>query len=370
MNNQIEPSFTFTAPFNVESVEVKGQKRVFLEGVISSTNIDLVNDLVTKNCLESMRDQIIQKNLKLDLEHEAFRGDSIEETEINKTKVPVGRMFDAEVKATERNQFSLFVKSELNPFNDRYENIKGNIENKFLDAYSIAFIPLKSATKIIEGKEVRLLDDVTLLNVALTGNPINTHALNQEIFTKSINSLEDYKKEKKSNPEIMKGLEVKSEEAELKKEYPWDQCIADQIKEGYSKERAAKICGAIRSGTVSHKSNSISEENDTIKLKEDKQMSEEEKTIDSPNENEKVPEEQPKVEVPVAEKPVEEKSVSELKSLKEEVKSLSEKNANLVKEIAEIKATLKAPLLKSKVEVEDKSKEFEEKSNNPLDLIA
>jgi len=41
------------------------------------------------------------------------------------------------------------------------------------------------------------------------------------------------------------------------------------------------------------------------------------------------------------------------------------------KDIAEMKAILKKPVRKSKVSVEDKSENFvEEKSQNPLDLIA
>ena len=327
------PSFTFTAPFNVEVVEIKGQQRVFLEGIISSTHIDLVGDLVTKNCLESMKTQIIEKNLKLDLEHESFRGDSEEETELNKTKIPVGRMFDADVKAIEKNHFGLFVKSELNPFNERFDNLKGNVEGGFLDAYSIAFIPSKTITKFIEGKEIRLLDDVTLLNVALTGNPINTHALNKEIFMKSIKSLDDYKKERKSNPEISKQLEVKSH----------------------------------------------THESDTkLNLKEVKKMSKEDNKETSENEQvttetESKPESEPEVESKKKKDPKKEDDEEEDKkkvSKKDEIEEKSEIQ-KLKEEISEIKSILNKPLLKSKIGQQDKSKNFEEeKSLNPLDIIA
>lgn len=37
-----------------------------------------------------------------------------------------------------------------------------------------------------------------------------------------------------------------------KKAYPWDKCIADQKARGYSAERAAKICNAIKNRTVAH----------------------------------------------------------------------------------------------------------------------
>lgn len=329
------PSFRFTAPFNVETIEVKGQEHVFLEGIISSTHIDLVSDMVTKNCLESMKRQILEKNLKLDIEHEAFRGDSVEEKELNKTKVPAGKMFDADVKATERGQFALFVKSELNPFNERYANIKGNVQEGFLDAYSIAFIPTKVSVKNIEGKEVRMLDDMALLNVALTGNPINTAAKNQEVFMKSIESLEDYKKEKKSNPAIQGQLEVKS--------------------------------------------HSSSEEEKSIKLQEvNKKMTEEEnkETIEEAVETE---ESAPEAEAEVAEETKDEEEVVEEEAeaepeaeseSNEEVKALTEKMKSMEAEMAELKAKLRLPVRKSKVEAVDKAEQFEVKSRNPLDLIA
>ncbi len=202
--------FIFTTPFNVNIVEVKGKEKVFMEGLISTTDIDLVNDIVTKKCLESMQRQILGRSIKLDIEHESFRGDSVEEKELNKTLVPAGKINDATVRETENGGWGLMVKSELNNFRQDYENVKGNVIERFLDSYSIAFIPTEIAMKTINGEEIRLLDDVRLLNVALTGNPVNTAAQNRDIFMKSMDAVEEYKKEKKSNPELESKLEVKA----------------------------------------------------------------------------------------------------------------------------------------------------------------
>ena len=407
-----QPSFTFTAPFNVEVIEVKGQEHVFLEGIISSTHIDLVRDIVTKNCLDSMKKQILEKCLKLDIEHEAFRGDSVEEKEINKTKVPAGKMFDADVKAIEKNHFGLFVKSELNPFNENYVNIKGNVQNGFLDAYSIAFIPTKVARQVVEGKEIRLLDDVALLNVALTGNPINTQATNNSIFLKSINSLEEYKNEKEINPEIMEKLEVKGgpgsgprrgqgsggkkpgskkeKEEMIEDLHNEHDKLIEQGKESQAKKVLEKIKELDRleiKGTTPSKpkkEKELEDEDDeekepkkkanhdhirdkTIKLQE-KNMTEDKETPEVPVEStETVAKEEvaePKVEDVV--KPAES---AEVKAMTEDLKSMTEKNAVLEKEIADLKASIKAPIKKSVVDVKDQTENFEVKSNNPLDLI-
>lgn len=208
----MQSEFRFTTPFNVR-IEKKGEtEEIHLDGFISTTDQDLVDDVVTKNCLESMKEQILNKNLKLDIEHEAFRGESVEEKEINKAKIPAGRMYDATVESIGASRFGLRVKSVLNSFRSDFENIKGNVMNNFLDAYSIAFIPTKIDHKEVNGKSVRLLDDVVLLNVAMTGNPINTTAQNREIFMKALDSIEDYKAQKEKDPKLENQLVVKSKE--------------------------------------------------------------------------------------------------------------------------------------------------------------
>jgi len=47
----------------------------------------------------------------------------------------------------------------------------------------------------------------------------------------------------------VKDLIVEAEKQYLA-DYPWDQCIADQKKSGYSEEVADKICGAIKNRTI------------------------------------------------------------------------------------------------------------------------
>ena len=204
-------SFKFTMPLKVEVIEEKGEQKVFLEGFLSTNDLDLVNDIVTKNCLESIQRQLIDRNIKLDVEHEAFRGKSFEEREINKTRIPAGRFIDAAVESLGKGRWGLRVKSMLNRYHPRYNEIKGNVMDRMLDGYSIAYIATKARKETVNGKSVRFLDDISLLNAALTGNPINTEALNREIFMKSVDAIQDYNEEKKSNPEIEKMLEVKSQ---------------------------------------------------------------------------------------------------------------------------------------------------------------
>ncbi|HUU87360.1 MAG TPA: hypothetical protein VMX17_06370 [Candidatus Glassbacteria bacterium] len=212
-----EASFTFTTPLNVNIVNLKGEEHLFVEGDISTNDIDFVNDIMTENCQKSMQKQILERNMKLDLEHEAFKGDNDEEKEINKTKIPAGKIIDATVKDLGKGRFSTSVKCEINRFNPNYNTIKGNLVEKYLDAFSVAFLPTDISYEEKEGKSIRMLNDVILLNVAMTGNPCNTKAQMSEVFTKSMDALEEYKKRKALDPGVQSQLVVKNKSHSIEK---------------------------------------------------------------------------------------------------------------------------------------------------------
>lgn len=332
----METSFKFTMPMRVDVVEEKGEQKIFLEGFLSTSDLDLVNDIVTKSCLESMKTQILDRNIKLDIEHESFRGSSIEEREINKTRIPAGRFIDAAVESLGNSRWGLRVKAVLNRFHPRYSEIKGNVTDRMLDAYSIAFIATKARKENVSGKSVRFLDDVALLNAALTGNPINTEALNREIFIKSLNTIEDYQEEKKSNPETEKLLEVKSQSS------PSGQDIS------YKDERRTE--------------KSMDSE------KKDQVVEKKEEGVHGGTygkEGGDAPGEAPKKKKKEGEEGEEEEEESEMKA---EVKSLQSQVDVLVSEVKALKAI---PVMKSPMEsakgVEQKSEP--RKSAGPLDYI-
>ena len=230
-----EASFTFTTPLNLNVVQKSDGEHLFVEGDISTNDIDFVNDIMTKECQESMQKQILDRNMKLDLEHEAFKGDTNEEKEINKTKIPAGKIIDATVKDLGKGRFATRVKCEINRHNPNYKSIKGNLVEKYLDAFSVAFLPTDISYNQQEGKAIRMLNDVTLLNVAMTGNPCNTKAQMVEISTKSMDALEEYKKRKSLDPSVEGQLEVKSKSKIIKKENKILKLIYEELKYKYSK---------------------------------------------------------------------------------------------------------------------------------------
>jgi len=212
----MDRKFVFTNELKFFEIEEKGVKRFFVKGAFSSDDLDLVNDVCTDNCLDSMVAQIKSGSIKMDFEHEAFRGKDQLEREINKTRQVLAKAISAERK----DNFAEAV-WELNDNYKKldekgnvvmtFKDIKQDVERGFYDAFSIAYIPTEIGHKTIDGEEVRLLNDVRLLNVALTGNPVNTAAQVRGVFMKSMDAVDELKKEIKDNPTIVDNIEVKAE---------------------------------------------------------------------------------------------------------------------------------------------------------------
>lgn len=326
------PNFIFSSG----PVELKQEKEdFFVEGHISTSDLDLVNDIVTKNCLLDMASQMQERTIKLDIEHESFRGSTDLEKEINKTIIPAAKIDDFSI-----DKKGLKIRAMLNRHVSRFNEVKNSIKDGFLDAFSIAFIPVESKTEMRDGQEVRMLNKIRLLNVAFTGNPVNTSSTMTNVFAKSLEFLEEKGKPKKPTPQPDPHKEPEEDEDEEEKK---------------KKE----------------KKNHNHSKDDIIKLQEVKKMTEEENKEEKPSESEEKPEEKTE-EAPKEEKKDEEPEEKEEESEEESKESTTEEEVKtLKKEMMEVKAVLKRPLLKSKVEQQDKANEFaEEKSLNPLDVIA
>ena len=163
--------------FNSDSLKaLDGQ---FVEGYISTGDKDLVNDIITANCMVDMLAQMKNRIVTLDVEHETFRGKDHVEREINKSLNPIAKIVEASLDGK-----GIKVKTQLNPHNPRYEEIEGSIQDEFLNAFSIAYVPVDFKNR---EDGTRLLDKVNLLNVTFTGVPVNPEASITNVMLKSLN---------------------------------------------------------------------------------------------------------------------------------------------------------------------------------------
>jgi HK97 family phage prohead protease len=174
----MEQKFTFfTESIDIKSItDDEGEKQHIVTGYISTDSLDLVGDIVTKSAMEDMVTQIKSGNIKLDIDHEApKRGMNI---------VPVGKIIDAKIDGK-----GLWVKAVINKYSSRFKEVWMSIKSGMIDAFSIAYKPVKAVNKVVDGKSVRQLDLVKLVNVALTGNPINEDCRIGAVMMKSLENL-------------------------------------------------------------------------------------------------------------------------------------------------------------------------------------
>ena len=215
---QSDAFFFQTEKLNYEVKETPQGKEYFVEGYSSTHDLDLVKDIVTTKGMDDLFGQFDKRSLKLDFEHESLRGKSQLESQLNITKTPLGKAI-----GTRRDATGVFNKWQLNSDWKKFDE-KGNITKTFsevwkeikegyLDAFSIAYIPTRTASQQLkDGTEARLLDQMTLINVALTGNPCNPEAKMTTVFAKSLEFMRE-KEESKTGDKVTE-KEIKEDVAD------------------------------------------------------------------------------------------------------------------------------------------------------------
>lgn len=291
-------NFTFYTDSVSYGIEVKadGDKVHYVSGYISTPDLDIYNDIVSQDCLDDMLVQIKSGNVKLDVEHEAWRKSS--------QTLPAGRIVDAK-----RDLKGVWIKAIINKHAPNFKAIWGSIKDGFLDAFSIAFKAITAEEEIVNGVKARILKKIDLLNVALTGNPINPECKMQAVFMKSVESMK-------------KG----------------DKMVEEKDKTG-SETTDPKVKTEVKNDGETSKGKKEAESGKEASKEAKKEDEEEKKSLDKLKAN------------------------LETKDKEAEAKD---------KEIAELKAKLKAPVHKSQVDeksVKDTPPEFKASGRTPLEMI-
>lgn len=214
-------SFSFLTNY-VDWTEVghKGNKEYYVTGYISTDEIDRSQEIVTPNAMADMVTQLKTGNIKLDVEHSTF-GDN--------NDIPVGKIVDAKF-VQHQSKSKIWIKAVINKSHSKFEEVWKSIKDGFLDAFSIAYKIKESFKDLVNGAEVTLLKSLELLNVAITGNPINKGATMTDSFMKSMeaNNMVDENKEEAPKEEAPK--EEPKEEAP-KEEEPKEEAPKEEPKE-------------------------------------------------------------------------------------------------------------------------------------------
>lgn len=390
-----EPFVFNTKGLELKYLEVKGSNELkpHISTTITTNHEDLVNDVVTQKAMDSIMQQLKSRDIKLDFEHEALRGKDQTEKEINKTRIPLGKSV-----SFERKQSSVDVVWELNPdwkkFDAKgnvtytFEELKNNIEKGFYDGTSIAFIPTEETyEQKNNGETIRKLNDMELINVAFTGNPINPKTSAGQVFMKSLEALDQ-----KSHFDVGETLlyEDGSEAGKVTEVVSDGYIVNPQsgdkfyVAEEDTQKDASKKNEDNPQSYTEEKNNSQNDASVTEaqkgKLnKEDSKMTEEEQKNQSAQEQQveaKGSEQKSEQKSETSEQKSEEKSEqkSENSELKSALNSITEEIKSLKSDLENLKSEVNKPVEKAKEQdvsnAEQKSEEKSEVAGEPLSLIS
>jgi len=317
-------NYSINDGFLWSEVNLKGERQYFIEGYASTIDEDKAGEILDLSAQKDIYDQMRNQNITMDIEHEEWYDDSGKVLARPKNeKIPVAKIIHAELRPQ-----GVWVKAQLNTHLRSFSEVWGSIKDGFLKAFSVAFYPIQKAGGVIK--------HLNLVNVTLTGSPVNPNATfavsmksasawldTVEAETKAelkpkvdtpgadIPGVEPPKEEKPKHPKM---TEVKAEEEstmkckECDKEFESKEALEDHMEEKHGKE--------------------LSGDKEEDKKEEPEMKAEE-------------------VEAPVVD--IKAQYESELKAMKEKLE-VAEKTHS--EEVAKLKAELEKPQLKSVVEPE------------------
>ena len=203
----------------IELKEIEGE--YYIDAIISTPDLDLVNDIVSPNAQKQMVDQILSSSIKAGVFHD-------------RKSIPIGKAVDAKVL----DGYKTWVRTKLNK-SIKYSNpgfwktFLKSIEEGFIDSISIEYQAKKYYNKLIGNTVARVIDGINLLGYTFTGRPANPNAkINGGFFVKSFDVLEDINNknlevktimtEEDEKPAVeetkVKEIEVKQEPVEQKEQ--------------------------------------------------------------------------------------------------------------------------------------------------------
>lgn len=170
----------------VKSEDENGSKKYYIEGHISTTDPDSANDIVTEEGQNNLVSELKKKDITMDLDHESFRNSdgTMPDRELN--KIPVAKIVESK-----RTAIGTYVKAMLNSDHPNFKNILSSIKNGFLHSFSIAYHVKEAVNKVMNGQKFRLLNQLDLRNVAITGNPVNSGAKFAVSLKSNLKKMED-----------------------------------------------------------------------------------------------------------------------------------------------------------------------------------
>lgn len=257
-NNMFNQEVSYYSEIQPEIITLKSDKRYYVQGYISTTAMDLANDVLTMDAQKDLYNQIMSAIAKGgfitgDIEHMVFYDEFGKELAFPKVRDEKGNMIIPEIKFIDARltDKGVWAKAEVNKYHPNFNSIWKSIEEGYLNGFSVAVRAVESITQKINGVMVDLISKIKLINVTMTGTPCNPEALMQPVLKSLIKST------KNMNGDIMKYEELSEEQ---KKKY-------DELESEDDKKNYLESCGTKKK---SEEDSNVSEDNtnpDDVSLK-------------------------------------------------------------------------------------------------------
>ena len=184
----VKETFNYSLKFDPLEVITKGgsEHNHYVEGYFSTIDEDLAREVLTKSAQQDILRQVKGRVITLDTEHEIFYSQDGSPLSKPTSNIPIGKVVDAELRAK-----GVWGRVEINGDCPKFKNIWGSILKGFLHSFSVAFYPVEAIKRKVDGVLKSFVNKLNLINITLTGSPVNPEAKFNAVMKSAIDGYKD-----------------------------------------------------------------------------------------------------------------------------------------------------------------------------------
>ena len=187
-----DKSYNYSVGFEAIEVITKGIKKYLVKGYFSTIDEDLSTETITMEGQKDILKQVKGRIITFDTEHEIFYDSKGEPLPKPSSNMPIAKVVDAELDVEGKyGKKGVYGTVEFNIDAPRFKNLWASVKNKFLHSFSVAFYPIEAIKKNINGVYKSFVNKLNLVNITLTGAPMNPNATFTPVMKSAVNGLLD-----------------------------------------------------------------------------------------------------------------------------------------------------------------------------------
>ena len=179
--------YNYNIQFEPQEIITKSKKKYLIKGYFSTIDEDLSNEVLTEEAQKDILAQVKGRTITLDAEHEVYYDKSGKPLNKPTSNIPIGKVIDAELTTK-----GVFGTVEINESSPRFKNIWDSIKGGYLHSFSVAFYPVEAVKKKIGDAFKSFVNKLNLINITLTGTPMNPNATFTPVMKSAIHLMDSF----------------------------------------------------------------------------------------------------------------------------------------------------------------------------------